>query len=137
MVDNNIFKQATHAELCDQALEHYESLAKECCHWNSIVPKAIAFYKEYFKEQGDNMDITIDAGLPTEFDIHYVRSVSNSNGWDHDEYAVGGQGEDMLRGLPELVKAVRAVVADASDENLAMLNKHIEQCCGDRWLRNN
>jgi len=39
--------QATHAELCDQALEHYESLAKECCHWNSLIPKAIEFYKEY------------------------------------------------------------------------------------------
>ena len=36
---------ASHEELCDQALQHYERLAKECSSWNSVIPKAIAFYR--------------------------------------------------------------------------------------------
>ncbi len=42
--------RATHEEICDGALLHYEALAKECCHWNSVVPKAIEFYKKYGKQ---------------------------------------------------------------------------------------
>lgn len=38
---------ATHEEICDQALKHYEDLARECCHWNSVVPRAIEFYKKH------------------------------------------------------------------------------------------
>lgn len=43
--------EATHEEICDQALEHYESLAKECSHWDSVVPKAIEFYKQHGPEK--------------------------------------------------------------------------------------
>ena len=39
---------ATHEEVCDQALAHYRKLAKECCHWNSVVEKAIIFYREHY-----------------------------------------------------------------------------------------
>ena len=42
--------QAFHEEICDQALRHYEKLAKECCWWNSVVPKAIEYYKINKKE---------------------------------------------------------------------------------------
>jgi len=38
--------KATHEEICDKALRHYEKLAKECCHWDSVIPKAIEFYKK-------------------------------------------------------------------------------------------
>lgn len=45
--DENRAYQATHEELCNQALEHYEDISKEVCHWNSLIPKAINFYKEW------------------------------------------------------------------------------------------
>jgi len=38
---------ATHEEICDGALTHYEKLATECHSWYSVVPKAIEFYKQY------------------------------------------------------------------------------------------
>lgn len=36
-----------HADLCDQALKHYEEMSDEACHYNSLIPKAIAFYKKH------------------------------------------------------------------------------------------
>lgn len=39
--------KATHEEICNAALQHYESLATECSHWSSVVPKAIEFYRTY------------------------------------------------------------------------------------------
>lgn len=42
--------EATHEQICDQALLHYESLAKECCSWSSVVPRAIKFYRQYGSE---------------------------------------------------------------------------------------
>jgi len=77
------------------------------------------------------MDITIDEGLKSEHTIHFIRSIYNRHGHDHDEYAVGGQGEDMLRGLPNLVKAVRAVLDDPSVDTLAQLERALAICNGD------
>jgi len=37
--------QATHEEICDQALTDYERISSEVCDWNSVIPKAIEFYK--------------------------------------------------------------------------------------------
>ena len=39
--------QATHKEICEGALEHYEKLAAECHDWYNVVPKAINFYMQY------------------------------------------------------------------------------------------
>ncbi len=39
--------QASHADICDGALRHYESISNEACSWCSTVPKAIAFYKQH------------------------------------------------------------------------------------------
>ena len=36
-------------DLIKQALEHYGRLSKECCDWNSLVPKAIREYGELEK----------------------------------------------------------------------------------------
>jgi hypothetical protein len=36
-------------DLIKQALEHYERLSRECCDWNSLVPKAIKEYGELEK----------------------------------------------------------------------------------------
>lgn len=36
--------ETPNGQLRDDALKHYESLASECCHWNSVIPKAINFY---------------------------------------------------------------------------------------------
>lgn len=47
---NDNVASATHEEICDQALEHYDSLAKEGSHWNSTVPRAIEFYKQHGPE---------------------------------------------------------------------------------------
>ena len=41
--------QASHEEICDNALSHYEQLSSECHDWLSTVPKAIKFYKKYRK----------------------------------------------------------------------------------------
>ena len=32
-------------ELCKQALEHYLELSDAACHYNSLIPKAIEFYR--------------------------------------------------------------------------------------------
>ena len=44
--EKQIESQATHEEICDQALIHYEKISKETCDWNSVVPKAIKFYRD-------------------------------------------------------------------------------------------
>ncbi|MCK5612489.1 hypothetical protein KAR91_62025 [Candidatus Pacearchaeota archaeon] len=38
---------ATHEEICDGALRHYEELAKKHSHWMNTIPIAINFYKRY------------------------------------------------------------------------------------------
>lgn len=42
--------KATHEELCNQALKHYEELASEYSHWNSVVPKALEYYQDFGPE---------------------------------------------------------------------------------------
>jgi len=37
--------KTTTNELCKQALEHYLKLSDEACHYNSLIPKAIEFYR--------------------------------------------------------------------------------------------
>ena len=37
-------------ELCEQALKHYEEISTKAMHWNSLIPKAIKFYQENYKE---------------------------------------------------------------------------------------
>jgi hypothetical protein len=39
--------KATHEEVCDQALAHYQKLSMETSEWNSVIPKAIFFYKNW------------------------------------------------------------------------------------------
>ena len=46
--------KATHEEICDSALEHYEAVATECHHWSSTVPRAIEFFKTYGKYKAGN-----------------------------------------------------------------------------------
>jgi len=41
--------RATHEEVCEQALAHYQQLSVETGEWNSVIPKAIFFYKNYYK----------------------------------------------------------------------------------------
>lgn len=74
------------------------------------------------------MDIIIDKGLETECTIHFVRSIDGRDGWDHSEYAVGGMGEDILRGLPKLIEQVRAVIDDPGEGNIAALKKALDGC---------
>jgi hypothetical protein len=40
-------KQASHEEICDGALKHYEEVSKEVCSWCSTIPRAIEFYKKF------------------------------------------------------------------------------------------
>ena len=42
-------KVATHEELCDQALKHYEDIANVASHWSSLVPEAIRYYRDNYK----------------------------------------------------------------------------------------
>lgn len=48
--------KATHEEICDAALEHYEKLATEGHYWSSVVPQAIKFYKKYGPEHIEEGD---------------------------------------------------------------------------------
>ena len=52
--------KATHKEICDQALVHYEKISVAQSEWNSVVPKAILFYRDYAEkhliEQSDKPD---------------------------------------------------------------------------------
>lgn len=50
----------SHEELCDQALQHYERLARECSSWNSVIPKAIAFYRANGKKQDGNSNHEVE-----------------------------------------------------------------------------
>jgi len=36
-----------HDELCDLALEHYDNVSKTASSWNSLIPKAIEYYKRW------------------------------------------------------------------------------------------
>ena len=45
--------ELTHEELCDFALEHYESLAEPCCEWNITIAKAL----RYYRDQRTNADL--------------------------------------------------------------------------------
>lgn len=69
--------QATHEEVCNQALKHYEQISTEVCHWNSLVPEAIKYYRDNYKKDTVNYtekkqplsDMTIanelvDRGIP-------------------------------------------------------------------------
>lgn len=42
-----------HDELCDMALEHYNEISTTAMHSNSLVPKAIEFYKEKWVPRGE------------------------------------------------------------------------------------
>jgi hypothetical protein len=37
--------EASHEELCDKALTHYEEISNKACCWNSTVVQALKFYK--------------------------------------------------------------------------------------------
>ena len=50
--------EATHEEVCDQALKHYEEISNEVSHYSSVVPKAIKFYKERHVPRGMRKFIT-------------------------------------------------------------------------------
>jgi hypothetical protein len=39
--------ESTNDDLRKSALEHYEKLSRECCHWSSSIPEAIDFYYDY------------------------------------------------------------------------------------------
>ena len=43
--------KATHEEICDFALKDYRRISKEACEWNSVIEKAIKFYKQFGKER--------------------------------------------------------------------------------------
>ena len=51
LVGNDILdgfaKQATHEEICDQALSNYREVADKCGYWSSTIEHAIKFYKEH------------------------------------------------------------------------------------------
>ena len=46
-------KITPHEDLCDSALEHYHEVSKAATHFNSLVPKAIEYYKERWVPQGE------------------------------------------------------------------------------------
>ena len=47
---NRSEKQATHDEICDRALQHYDALPKAGYGWLSTIPQAIEFYRKYYKQ---------------------------------------------------------------------------------------
>ena len=45
MTINNKPQKTPINDLCKQALEHYLKLSREACEYNSLIPKAIEFYR--------------------------------------------------------------------------------------------
>lgn len=41
--------QTPHEDLCESALADYDRVSKEASHWNSLIPRAIRFYRDYGK----------------------------------------------------------------------------------------
>jgi len=48
--------KATHKEICNQALEEYEEMTYELVQWNSVIPKAIEFYKKFGETNLKNLN---------------------------------------------------------------------------------
>lgn len=44
---DNEGKSASHAEICNAALDHYRKVSGEACDWSSTVENAIQFYRAY------------------------------------------------------------------------------------------
>ncbi len=58
---------ATHDEICDGALKHYEELSKLGHSWLSTIPQAIEFYRKHYKQINDQKTReVIDSVLPDE-----------------------------------------------------------------------
>lgn len=60
---------ATHKELCDNALKHYEKISKIAMSWNSTVSKAIEFYKEFGPKLNEPTRCQL-CGLPMSYTHH-------------------------------------------------------------------
>jgi len=43
-------------ELCRDALAHYEKIASQSGEWNSLIPKAIEFYKKMHTPYDESID---------------------------------------------------------------------------------
>lgn len=55
MTDNNEERcsMASHEDLCNDALKHYEEISSEATHWNSLVPLAIEYYRDNYVDGDD------------------------------------------------------------------------------------
>jgi len=47
--DPDVAVNASHIELCNAALKHYEEISREAMYWSSLVPEAIKFYRDNYK----------------------------------------------------------------------------------------
>ena len=89
--------RATHEEICNQALEHYEKISKEADEWNSVVPKAIRFYRDKEQRKKETLEIV----------FHEIESLKNyiskEPGWrdisDIELQAYKQGAEDYLESL--------------------------------------
>lgn len=50
---DHVTVKATHNDICNGALEHYEALSKECHSWLSTIPRMIEFYRKHGEEANE------------------------------------------------------------------------------------
>jgi len=123
--------EATHDEICNSALEHYEALSKAGYGWLSTIPQAIEFYRKYYK-QINNQKVRehIDSVLPDEkprnkvliiiqkcscFDIDALVSEYT---YYYDESAIN-EAKDKCRSLMKETDTISCDMYLADDEKIS------------------
>lgn len=69
--------QASHEEICNQALAHYEEISDKAKHWSSTVPMAIKFYRDNYTKspQGLRNDVTTPQPSYVEVSVEEIAQI--------------------------------------------------------------
>ena len=105
-------KETPHDELCDMALEHYDEISTEAMHSNSLIPRAIEYYKRW-RPRGERKIIR----TPRMLDQHL------EEGWVFDPW-LNPMGRPLVVGTDEL--AYYWVVVRGSPERIAQLEPFVD-----------
>ena len=104
-----------HEELCDQALEHYDNVSKTASSWNSLIPKAIEYYKRW-SPRGERKIVNTKGKLEEAL----------NEGWTFDPW-LNSRGNPipiseaeiywvLVRGTPEQIAAMNPITELPEDE---------------------
>ena len=87
--------QGTHEEVCNQALKHYEQISTEVCHWNSLIPAAIKYYRDNYKEDGEKKPLS---------DMETAKEVIDRDiSFLSFEWKTNGENPELVVTIPDIV----------------------------------